>query len=118
MRHFSIGILWRIVLLVFFVGMAVYFGNKEQWTAVSLLGILGAAAMFNLYHYVTNINRKLSRFFESVRYSDFAVKFRSDDKMGDSFREINQQFNEVLEAFRIARAEKEANLQYFFLLEF
>ncbi|MBB3842067.1 nitrogen fixation/metabolism regulation signal transduction histidine kinase [Runella defluvii] len=112
MRHFSIGILWRIVLLVFFVGLAVYFGNKEQWTAVSLLGILGAAAMFNLYHYVTNINRKLSRFFESVRYSDFAVKFRSDDKMGDSFREINQQFNEVLEAFRIARAEKEANLQY------
>jgi nitrogen fixation/metabolism regulation signal transduction histidine kinase len=76
------------------------------------LGLLSGIATLQLYHYVTNVNRKLARFFESVRYSDFAVKFRSDDKMGESFREINQQFNEVLEAFRVARAEKEANLQY------
>jgi nitrogen fixation/metabolism regulation signal transduction histidine kinase len=32
--------------------------------------------------------------------------------MGDTFEELNQQFNEVLTAFRQARAEKEANLQY------
>jgi two-component system nitrogen regulation sensor histidine kinase NtrY len=112
MKHFSIGVLWRVGWLVICVGTAVYFGEKQQWTMVSLLGLLSGIATLQLYHYVTNVNRKLARFFESVRYSDFAVKFRSDDKMGESFREINQQFNEVLEAFRVARAEKEANLQY------
>lgn len=112
MKHFSIGVLWRVGWLVICVGAAVYFGEKQQWTMVSLLGLLSGIATLQLYHYVTNVNRKLARFFESVRYSDFAVKFRSDDKMGESFREINQQFNEVLEAFRVARAEKEANLQY------
>ncbi|MEZ4900834.1 MAG: ATP-binding protein [Spirosomataceae bacterium] len=112
MKHFSIGVLWRIGWLVVCVGTAVYFWEKQQWTLMALLGLLSGIATWQLYYYVTNINRKLARFFESVRYSDFAVKFRFDDKMGSSFREINQQFNEVMEAFRLARAEKEANLQY------
>lgn len=65
-----------------------------------------------LYNYVTNVNRKLTYFLESVRYSDFTINFRHDNKMGKTFQELNQQFNEVLHAFRQARAEKEANLQY------
>ncbi len=65
-----------------------------------------------LYTYVTSFNRKFVRFLESVRYSDFTIKFRADNVMGDTFQELNQQFNEVLMAFRQARAEKEANLQY------
>jgi len=112
MKHFSIGVLRRIGWLVMCAGTAVYCWEKQQWTLVGLLGLLCGVAIWQLYYYVTNINRKLTRFFESVRYSDFAVKFRSDDKMGESFQEINQQFNEVMEAFRLARAEKEANLQY------
>lgn len=112
MKHFSIGVLWRISWLVICVGTGVYFWEKQQWTLVGFLCLLSAIATWQLYYYVTNINRKLARFFESVRYSDFAVKFRFDDKMGKSFQEINQQFNEVMEAFRLARAEKEANLQY------
>jgi nitrogen fixation/metabolism regulation signal transduction histidine kinase len=47
-----------------------------------------------------------------VRYSDFTVAFRTDNDFGPSFRDLNDQFNEVLDAFRQARAEKEANLHY------
>ena len=47
-----------------------------------------------------------------MRYSDFTVAFRADSNMGPSFRDLNDQFNEVLDAFRQARAEKEANLHY------
>src|SRR5690606_29524660 len=66
----------------------------------------------NLHRYITSLNRKLTRFMESVRYSDFAIAFKADNELGPSFKELNQQFNEVLEAFRQARAEKEANLHY------
>jgi two-component system nitrogen regulation sensor histidine kinase NtrY len=82
----------------------------------TVLYVLGTIFIFVqgslLYQYVTNVNRKLTYFLESVRYSDFTINFRSDNKMGRTFKELNQQFNEVLHAFRQARAEKEANLQY------
>ncbi len=61
---------------------------------------------------MNDTNRRLARFFESVRYSDFAIRFSSGKEKGSSFEEVNRQFNEVLEAFRQTRAEKEANLLF------
>ena len=112
MKHFSIGILWRIIWLAACLGAIPVLVLQKQWVAVGSLALLAAVAAYQLYVYVTNINRKLARFFESVQYSDFAIKFRSDNVLGPSFADLNQEFNKVLEAFRQARAEKEANLQY------
>ena len=112
MRHFAIGIIWRVGILSIILMGLVYFFLQGQWSAVGLFSILVALIFFWIFTYTTSINRKLARFFESVRYSDFTVKFRSDNKLGKSFEEVNQQFNGVLEAFRQARAEKEANLHY------
>ncbi len=112
MRHFAIGIIWRVGILSIVLMGLVYFFLQNQWSAVGLFSILVALIFFWIFTYTTSINRKLARFFESVRYSDFTVKFRSDNKLGKSFEEVNQQFNGVLEAFRQARAEKEANLHY------
>ncbi|MCU0340029.1 MAG: PAS domain-containing protein [Spirosomaceae bacterium] len=114
MKNFSLNILVRTVLLtssVLLVGWLIWVEKRTTLGTVLGVGLVGLQT-YLLYQYATTINRKLSRLFESIRYSDFAIKFRSDDQRGDSFRELNQQFNEVLEAFRAARAEKEANLQY------
>ncbi len=114
MRHFSIGILWRVLLLIA-AGLGLgYLLSKEQSNGM-LVMMMTVVVLFmgnGLYTYVTSFNRKFVRFLESVRYSDFTIKFRSDNAMGDTFVELNQQFNEVLMAFRQARAEKEANLHY------
>ncbi len=75
-------------------------------------GVVLISLLINFYRYTTGLNRKLTRFLESVRYSDFSVTFRADSNLGPSFRALNDQFNEVLDAFRQARAEKEANLHY------
>ena len=112
MKHFSVGILWRIFWLAACLCPLPFLVVEKQWVGVGCLGILAIMAAYQLYLFATNINRKLSRFFESVQYSDFAIKFRSDNILGPSFSEINQEFNKVLEAFRQTRAEKEANLQY------
>ena len=76
-----------------------------------LLGVLLLWRVINLYSYVNITNRKLVRFLESVRYDDFSVRFAAnqDDPV---FRELSKQFNEVLDAFRQVRADKEANSQY------
>lgn len=114
LRHFSIMIALRITLIIVsMIGLEWLASLETNSGLIYFLGgiaILVQAAL--LYQYVTNVNRKITYFLESVRYSDFTINFRADNKMGNTFRELNQQFNEVLHAFRQARAEKEANLQY------
>lgn len=114
MKHFSIGILWRVLLLVL-AGLGLGYLLSQPAPNGMLVMMVMIVVFFlgsGLYNYVTSFNRKFVRFLESVRYSDFTIKFRSDNAMGDTFQELNQQFNEVLMAFRQARAEKEANLHY------
>ncbi len=65
-----------------------------------------------IFRFVSQTNRKLTRFLESVKYSDFISGFTSDNKLGKSFKDLNIAFNEVLEAFRKARSEKEEHWQY------
>ena len=68
--------------------------------------------LVEIFRFVSQTNRKLTRFLESVRYSDFISGFASDNKLGKSFKDLNIAFNEVLEAFRKARSEKEEHWQY------
>ncbi len=113
MTRFAVGIGWRIAGIVFMTGalVASYLRQVNSlWLVLLGVGILLIAS--NLYRYTTGLNRKLMRFLESVRYSDFAVAFRADNNLGPTFHSLNDQFNEVLDAFRQARAEKEANLHY------
>ncbi len=113
MNRFSIGISWRIALIVLSAWAVGYLWLDRQQPFLTLpLFIALISTYVSLYRYVTGMNRKLTRFLESVQYSDFAVSFKADDKLGESFQALNQQFNEVLEAFRQARAENEANLHY------
>jgi two-component system nitrogen regulation sensor histidine kinase NtrY len=68
--------------------------------------------LVEIFRFVSQTNRKLTRFLESVKYSDFISGFTSDNKLGKSFKDLNIAFNEVLEAFRKARSEKEEHWQY------
>lgn len=112
MKHFSIGTLWRLGILSLFLTGFIYFLLQKQWFAAFISFIFVGIFFYSIFSYVTSANRKLARFFESVRYADFTVKFRADNKLGKSFEDVNQQLNGVLDAFRQARAEKEANLHY------
>ena len=113
-RTFSVVLAWRIVLLGTAIAASVVAATLEspQIALAVLLGIVAISLAFSLFRYVNDTNRRLARFFESVRYSDFAIRFSSAKDKGDSFAEVNRQFNEVLEAFRQTRAEKEANLLF------
>ena len=113
MSRFALGIGWRIVGIVGLTGVITFFYLRDvNGVLLFPLVVFHIVLSANLYRYVTSLNRKLTRFLESVRYSDFAVAFRADSNLGPSFHELNDQFNEVLDAFRQARAEKEANLHY------
>ena len=112
MNRFSINISLRVALLTISLAAAIWLYMQGMRPLAFLLVPLIAMQLYGIHYYLNRINRKLTLFLESIRYEDFSIRFSADNKMGKSFRMLNHQFNEVLEAFRQTRAEKEANLKY------
>ncbi len=109
--RFRVGV--RVILVACVLALLVYMINRPNMVfAAGLTMIILIIQIAELYHFTSQTNRKLTRFLESVKYSDFISGFTSDNKLGKSFRELNTAFNEVLEAFRKARSEKEEHWQY------
>ena len=112
-NDFRFRVAFRIILLGITMSLFVYMVSKPNMifaAALTLMIIVGQ--LIELYRFTSQTNRKLTRFLESVKYSDFISGFANDNKLGKSFRELNSAFNEVLEAFRKARTEKEEHWQY------
>ncbi len=110
-RIFALQLAWRILVIVALVvaGTLVLLQEKIQyWQMIVLFGGL-LAICYSLFKYVSDTNRRLTRLFESIRYSDFAVRFSVQEEKGAGFGELSRELNDVLEAFRQTRAEKEAN---------
>lgn len=108
-KGFKFTLLARVLMLA----LAIYLFVKADsfFSNVLLLGLVGYL-VYSIYEFVISTNEKLTRFLESVRYSDFTTHFSKDSHLGENFPELNHAFNEVLEAFRKTRAEKEEHLQY------
>jgi len=113
MKDFRIRVIFRVVMLGASVALVIFMLYRPNMIFAAGLNILIIAfQLWELYRFTSQTNRKLTRFLESVRYSDFVSGFAADNKLGKSFKDLNESFNEVLEAFRKARSEKEENWQY------
>ena len=112
-HDFTFRIAFRVILIGLTMALFVYMVNHANMVfAAMLTGMIIIGQLVELFRFTSQTNRKLSRFLESVKYSDFISGFTADNKLGSSFRDLNAKFNEVLEAFRKARSEKEEHWQY------
>ncbi len=112
-NDFRFRVALRVVLLGLAMSLFVFMVSKPNMIfAAGLMAFIIIGQLAELFRFTSQTNRKLTRFLESVKYSDFISGFANDNKLGKSFRELNTAFNEVLEAFRKARTEKEENWQY------
>jgi two-component system nitrogen regulation sensor histidine kinase NtrY len=113
LRDFRFRIAFRVILIGMTMSLFVYMVNHPNMIFAAILtGMIVIGELTELYRFTSQTNRKLTRFLESVKYSDFISGFTADNKLGASFRDLNAEFNEVLEAFRKARSEKEEHWQY------
>jgi two-component system, NtrC family, nitrogen regulation sensor histidine kinase NtrY len=109
--RFRVGL--RVVLLGLVMALFVFMISRPNMIfAAALTCLIIIGQLVELFRFTSQTNRKLTRFLESVKYSDFLSGFANDNKLGRSFRELNTAFNEVLEAFRNTRTEKEEHWQY------
>lgn len=111
--NFRISIIIRIILLFLSTYLIVYlFSFDNRYVSPIIVGAIILFQLYELFRFAETTNRKLTRFLESIKYSDFSSGFAHDNKLGNTFKQLNQAFNEVLEAFRQTRAEKEEHLSY------
>jgi len=112
-NDFRFRVAYRVVFLGLTMSWFVYtLTQPNMILATGITGVIIIAQLSEIFRFISSTNRKLTRFLESIKYSDFVSGFAHDNKLGQSFRELNAAFNEVLEAFRKARSEKEENWQY------
>ena len=112
-RDFNSKIFLRVIILTILIAASVYlFISAEKILSSAIIAVLVLISVVELIKFNTSTNRKITKFLESVKYSDFTTSFTSDNNLGESFKLLNTEFNKVLEAFRKARSEKEEHWQY------
>jgi two-component system nitrogen regulation sensor histidine kinase NtrY len=112
-NDFRFRVAFRVILVGVSMSLMVYMVSRPNMIfAAGLTAVIIVLQLVELYRFTSQTNRKLTRFLESVKYSDFISGFNTDHRLGKSFRDLNVAFNEVLEAFRKTRSEKEEHWQY------
>ncbi len=111
-KRFRTIIIVRVILLALTIFILFLLLELPRYRFSALLiGLLVILEIILLIRYVERTNRKLTRFFESIRYADFSSSF-SDPGLGKTFEDLSRQFNQVIEAFRKYRTEKEEHYNY------
>jgi two-component system, NtrC family, nitrogen regulation sensor histidine kinase NtrY len=111
-RNFRINSLVRILLLVASIFIFVYTILQYSYHITPfLIGLLIIIQVILLFKYIDKVNRDLTTFLESIRFSEFSLTFQTRG-LGSSFDDLNKAFNNVINDFQKVRSEKEEHFQY------
>ena len=111
-NRFRLNCSIRVVLLGFTIfGFFFILFRTSLYAALFIVGVFIIYQTYALVHYVEKTNRDLTRFFTSIRYSDFSQTFK-DAGLGPSFDALRKAFTEVMNVFRKTRTEKEEHYRY------
>ncbi|MFH1070294.1 MAG: ATP-binding protein [Candidatus Glassbacteria bacterium] len=111
-RNFRALCLLRVLALSASVCLVFYLLLKTDYYAtIAIVVILTIYQIYALIQFVDTMNLELSRFLEAIRHADFSQSF-SAQGIGAGFDRLRLNFNEVLDAFHRARAEKEEHYRY------
>ena len=112
MKCFYINCIIRVLLLNATICLLTYLFFKTDFIAAAIFVCsLAAYQIFSLIRYVTKTNRDLTRFLQSIKYSDFSQSFTNNLK-GSGFEELQAAFTEVIKEFQRAKLEKEEHFRF------
>ena len=105
-------VVFRVILLIITILLIVFTYQQTAYiVSTIILSLLLCAQVVVLIRYTEQTNRKLIRFFESIRHADFTSSF-TDHELGKSFEGLNNEFNKVITAFHNNKTEKEEHFNY------
>ena len=109
--RFRIKAILRLLLLAASILTLTILAHKEGMLFSGIvLGAVIVMQIWELIHFVERSNRNLLRFLDAVRYGDYSQTFGGSGS--SSLKELDREFNVVLEHIRRARQETEEQYQY------
>lgn len=112
MKNFRFLIIVRILFLTATISVSAFLffaAGFDIWFIISLIMVI--VEVISLIRFIDLTNNELANFLQSINYSDFSLHY-DYSKLGKSFKQISDQFNNVLEKFKETRSEKEESLNY------
>ena len=113
MKNFKFTILTIIrvaAILVLCIVFGFIFGKSDFFFSQIIIFSLIALLFYELIRFVTTTSRDLRRLLMAIHHQDYSMSF-GKRKLGKSFEDLSNDFNEVIRAFRNVKIEKEAQLQ-------
>jgi len=113
MKKYKANIILRLILIFLSFSLLYYL---LQYTSL-LMSLFGIAVLiiiqiYLLFKYIDLQNRLISRFFESIKFSDYSQSF-SKNPYGESFQELTEEFDRVQNIFKETRLAKEEQFHFF-----
>jgi two-component system nitrogen regulation sensor histidine kinase NtrY len=111
-KSFGLLVIVRLVVLSLCIaGFIFAFNNPRYHVVTFLMLIIVLGLIYELWFFLTRINRELIRFLKSVRYADFSQSFEFEDT-NRGFKALGESFTEILERFKKLRVTQESELIY------
>ncbi|MGE5796842.1 MAG: SpoIIE family protein phosphatase [Ignavibacteria bacterium] len=110
-NRFRIQVILRSFLLGASIFLFYYLLDNNLVISSILILLFFFIQIYLLIHFVEKTNRDISRFLNSIKFSDFSQSF-TEKKLGSSFKELQNSFNNVMEQFKTTRSQMEENFQY------
>ena len=112
-KKFSLKLIVRLILILLNMAViAIIFGDSRLFFNQIILGSVLIFQVFEILKFIQKTNRELARFFMAIKQSDFSVAFTEADK-GSSLGELYHSFEEIIDAYKKVKIEREA--QFLFL---
>lgn len=110
LHHFRIAVVLRVLFLAAVLTLSAWFISSGKYTGAAITAGIAVIAIIHLIRYVEKTNTQITRFLESIRYSDFSVHFQ-EPGIGHSFKELHRSFSNVIDEFRKERNERQQSYQ-------
>lgn len=112
MKNFNINVVIRIcfISIMIFINYYLFF-YKYSYALIFFVFFIIVWQVFLLVKFVNKTNYELYSFLQSIKYSDYSVNYNFD-KYGKSFKNISDEFNNIISKFRQSRSDKEESLLY------
>jgi len=115
-KRFSFKLYLRVALiLINLIVLAFTITNENRFFSSIVLGIILIVQLYEIVRFVNISNYQLAKFLDAIKHSDLSLSDKNDD-LGDSFRELNHTFKDILKVISTAKIEKEAQYQYLKLI--
>ena len=107
---------FKVIVRVFFIMLNLFalsfiFGDNRLFFNQIILFIVLSIQVYELIRFLNYTNKELAKFILSIRHNDFSINFRRS-KIGQSFEELHDAFDDVIQAYEDSKIEKQAQFEY------